>query len=156
VSFVAESRRNVAVSPEALFARLVDHASWRGWMPRSFVPVGSLLGELRVGDAPKVRIAGAPVGTPIRVSVVDRPREIAWCGGVKRLLWAEHRFLFEPDGHGGTNVRSVETWEGALASAARRVVQPMAERIGREQLEALARSVEGTAQPTRRSVFPST
>lgn len=142
MSFVAQSRRNVAASPEVLFERLVDHASWRGWMPDSFIPVGSLLGQLRVGDAPKVRIAGARVGTPIHVSVVERPREIAWCGGVKRLLWAEHRFLFEPDGKGGTNLHSLETWEGALASATRRFVQPLAERIGREQLEALARSVE--------------
>jgi len=142
MSFVAESRRNVAVSPEVLFDRLVDHASWRGWMPHSFTPVGSPLGRLRVGDAPRVRIAGARMGTPIHVSVVDRPREIAWCGGVKGLLWGEHRFLFESDGRGGTNVHSLETWEGALASVTQRIVQPLAERIGREQLEGLARSVE--------------
>jgi hypothetical protein len=141
MSFVAESRLHVAVSPEVLFDRLLDHASWRGWMPRSFIPLGSPLGHLRVGDAPKVRIDGALIGTPIRVSVIDRPREIAWCGGVKGLLWATHRFLFEPDGQGATNLCSIETWEGALASSTERIVKPVAERIGREQLEALARSV---------------
>lgn len=143
MSFVAESLRNVAVSPDVLFDRLADHASWRGWMPPSFVPVGSPLGRLRVGDSPRVRIDGARVGTPIHVSVMERGRELTWCGGVRRVLWGEHRFLFESDGKGGTNVRSVETWHGVLASAARRLVQPLAERIGREQLEALARSVEG-------------
>jgi len=141
MSFVAESRLTVAVSPEVLFDRLLDHASWRGWMPSAFTPIGSPLGRLRVGDSPRVRIAGAPVATPIRVTVVDRPRELSWCGGVKRVLWAEHRFLFEADGRGGTHLRSLETWHGALAAAARRIVQPIAERVGREQLEALARSV---------------
>lgn len=110
-------------------------------MPGSFTPVGSPLGRLRVGDSPRIRIAGARVATPIHVSVVDRPREITWCGGVRGVLWAEHRFLFEADGHGGTLVRSLETWEGALAVATRRFVQPIAERVGREQLEALARSI---------------
>ena len=142
MSFVAETLRNIASPPATLFDRLVDHASWRGWMPRSFTPVGTLLGHLRVGDKPKLRIGGAPVATPIHVSIVDRPSEITWCGGVRGVLWAEHRFLFEPDGRGGTNVRSVETWEGALASATRRIVQPMAERIAGEVLEALARSVQ--------------
>ena len=141
-SFVAESLRTVAVSPETAFGRLADHASWRGWMPRSFAPVGSPLGFLRVGDSVRVRIAGAPLAAPIHVSVVDRPRELTWCGGVKGVLWGEHRFLFVADGRGGTHVHSLETWTGALASATRGFVQPLAERIGREQLEALARSVE--------------
>ncbi|HVY45352.1 MAG TPA: SRPBCC family protein [Minicystis sp.] len=140
--FVAEARRSVAAPPEIAFDRLADHASWRAWMPRSFRPVGPPLGRLRVGDRPRVRIAGALVPTPIEVFVVERAREIGWRGGIRPLLYAEHRFLFDAADGGGTVVRSVETWSGALAPVARRLVQPVAERIGREQLDALARAVE--------------
>lgn len=136
--FVAEASCSIAVAPEIAFDRLAHHPSWKNWMPRSFVPVSRARGALRVGDRVRMRIAGAPVAAVIEVTVVDRPREITWRGGVGRLLHAEHRFLFESDGQGGTRVRSVETWRGALAAVLRPFVKPVAERVGAEQLSGLA------------------
>jgi uncharacterized protein YndB with AHSA1/START domain len=135
--FVAESERRIDAPPETAFDRLLDHASWSSWMPRSFRPVGASKGALREGDRVRMRVAGMPA--TIHVAVVRRPVEITWCGGVKGILWAEHRFLFEKDGD-GTRVRSVETWHGALAALLRRAIKPKAERIGAEQLASLAKA----------------
>jgi hypothetical protein len=140
MSFVAEAERSYDVPPEVAFDRLANHGSWKEWMPPSFRPVGRSKGPLGEGDAIMVRIAGMPVVARLVISVSKRPREIAWRGGVPGLLWAEHRFLFEPRGD-GTTVRSVETWHGALAPILRRAIQPKAERIGAEQLAGLERGV---------------
>jgi hypothetical protein len=143
VTFVAEASIHLSVPPDVAFDALADHASWPDWMPRSFRPVGPSQGTLRSGRRLLVYIAGAPVATPIVVSWVERAREIAWGGGVRGVLAAEHRFLFEPDGSGGTWIRSVEIWSGALAWVARPVVKPLAERVGAEQLAGIARAVRG-------------
>ena len=140
--FVAEASCTVAAPVEVAFDRLADHASWRDWMPRSFRPVGPSGGVLRAGDRLRMRVGGAPFATVLEVTVVARAREITWTGGVRALLWAEHRFLFEPDGEGSARVRSVETWHGPLAPLVRPVLQPMAERVARQQLGALARAAE--------------
>jgi hypothetical protein len=140
--FLAEASRTIGVTPEVAFDRLADHPSWKEWMPRSFVPLSPANRALRVGDRLRMRIARAPIPAVIEVTVVERAKEITWRGGVGGLLHAEHRFLFEPDGDGGTRVRSVETWRGALAPVLRPFVKPVAERIGAEQLEGLARGCE--------------
>jgi len=139
--FVAKGSRRVSVTPAVAFDRLADLGSWTAWMPSSFRPTGTPEGTLSVGRKIGVRIRGLPVKTTIAVSEARRPAEIAWRGGVPGLLFADHRFLFEPDGDAGTMVTSLETWSGALAPIARRFVQPMAERVGAQQLEALARAV---------------
>jgi hypothetical protein len=140
MSFVAATECTLPVPVEVAFDRLADHASWRTWMPRSFRPVGSSGGVLRVGDRLRVRIAGSPVSTPIVVRVMRRPHEIMWTGGVRGVLYAEHHFFFEEE-DGGVRVRSVENWTGALTLVARRVVLPMAQTLGGEQLTSLARAV---------------
>lgn len=145
VSFLAETSLDIPVSPEIAFDALADHAGWAAWMPRTFAPVGPTPGTLRAGDRFRVRIAHAPVASPLVVSVVDRPREIAWRGGPRGVLAAEHRFLFEPNGEGGTRVRSVERWDGVLAPLLRPIVQRLAERIGAQQLAGLARAARGRA-----------
>jgi hypothetical protein len=137
LGFVAEATLEVSAPPGQLFDRLADHASWGSWMPRSFRPIGRTLGELRPGDKPRVAIAGVPGTTTLKVTVVDRPREITWTGGVRGLLHAEHRFLFEPTPT-GTRLRSLETWSGALAPIVRAFVRPAAERAARAQLGSLA------------------
>jgi carbon monoxide dehydrogenase subunit G len=138
--FVAKGSRHVSVTPEVAFDRLADYASWADWMPQSFRPTGSPSGALVIGRKIRVRVGGLPGVTTIEVSEARRPAEIAWQGGLPGVLFADHRFLFEADGD-GTKVTSLETWSGALASLARLFIQPMAERIGGQQLEALARAV---------------
>ena len=135
--FLAEASVLVDVSPEIAFDKLADHPSWALWMPRTFRPVGESRGPLKVGDKLPMSIARIPVTMPIEVLVVDRAKEITWGGG-SALLRARHRFLFEAEGT-GTRVRSVETWEGLLDRAMRRVITPVAERIARDQLDALKR-----------------
>ncbi len=138
MSFVAEAWADIDVPPEMAFDVLLDHPGWKDWMPPSFAVASPPDGPLRVGARFRVRILGAPAASTLRLLVADRPREIAWSGGMRRVLHGEHRFLFESDGGGGTKVHSHEKWSGALAPLVRRLVKPMAERVGREQLAGLA------------------
>lgn len=111
-------------------------------MPRSFVPVvrPDTPSPLRRGDRVRVKVGGAPVASTLKVSIVERPREIAWRGGIRGLLWAEHRFVLEPDGAHRTRVKSIETWNGPLARVLRRIIEPAAVKIGGQQLAGLARA----------------
>jgi hypothetical protein len=141
--FVAAAERLVTASADLCFARLVDFPSWTRWMPASFRPAAGPTRALAVGDVMRIRIAGLPLPAQLRVLRCVAGRELAWRGGVPGVLMAEHVFYFEPAGAGATRVRSEETWSGALARVrllARRV-RAMAERVGREQLDALARSL---------------
>ena len=142
MSFVAEASLTIDAPPQRVFDRLADLASWPSWMPRSFAPVvrSGTPSPLRPGDRFKVKISGAPLASTLTVSKLERPNELAWRGGVRGLLWAEHRFVFEPVGDKKTRVRSIETWRGALAGVLRRLVEPAAVRIGAQQLEGLAKA----------------
>jgi len=142
MSFVAEAERTIDAPAQRVFDRLADVASWPSWMPRSFAPVvrAGTPSPLRPGDRVRVKISGAPLASTLKVSKLERPNELAWRGGVRGLLWAEHRFVFEPIGDKKTRVRSIETWRGALSGLLRRVVEPAALRIGAQQLEGLAKA----------------
>ena len=141
-SFIAEADRTIEAPPHRVFDKLIDVASWPSWMPRSFVPVlrSDTPSPLRLGDRIKVKVAGGPLPTTIRVSELARPNELVWRGGVRGLLWAEHRFVLEPVGDRRTRVRSIETWRGVLSGLLRAVVLPLALRVGHEQLAALDRA----------------
>lgn len=142
--FVAEAVCECDRPPEEVFDRLADARAWSEWMSGAFRPIWTPDEPLRQGDHPRVRIGVLPP-TTLEITVADRPRELTWTGGVRSLLLAEHRFLFEPRGDGGTRIRSLETWSGALASLTRPLVKPLAERMGLAQLERLARA----ARPAR-------
>lgn len=140
MSFLAEASIEVPVPPEEAFDALADHASWPSWMPATFAPVGPSPGTLRAGDRILVKIARSPFASPIHILRVDRPREIAWGGGAPGIS-AEHRFLFEPSGNGGTRILSVELWTGLLAPILKPIVKRVAERVGAEQLRGIAKAV---------------
>jgi hypothetical protein len=145
--FVARTERTIAAPPQRVFDRLADVASWPSWMPRSFVAVlrPGTPSPLRLGDRFRVKIAGAPFASTLRVSKLERPRELAWRGGIRGVLWAEHRFVLEPDGDRHTRLSSIETWHGALAVILRRVLEPASVRLGREQLEGLSQAAASAA-----------
>jgi hypothetical protein len=142
MSFVAQAELIIDAPSQRVFDRLADFAAWPSWMPPSFVPVVRSAGAspLRLGDRFRVKVGGAPFASTLRISVLERPREIGWRGGVRGVLWAEHRFVLEPDGDHRTRVQSIETWRGVLASVTRRIVKPLAEKIGGQQLAGLARA----------------
>ena len=142
MSFVAEAERAYAPPPDAVWDRLADASSWRAWMPRSFRPTSTPDAPLGRGDRVRVRILHGPPAT-LTVTVADRGRALTWTGGTRGVLFAEHRFVFERRADGGTFVRSIETWSGGLAPLVRRLVQPLAVRIVRAQLEGLARALGG-------------
>lgn len=144
MTFIAQAERTIDAPAQRVFDRLADLASWPAWMPRSFRPVvrPGTPSPLRLGDRFRVKVGGAPIASKLEVSRLDRPRELAWCGGIRRVLYAEHRFVLEPDGDHRTRVRSIETWNGALAGLLRRFVEPAAMRIGGQQLAALAKASE--------------
>jgi uncharacterized protein YndB with AHSA1/START domain len=140
MTFVAEAERRYDRAPEEVFDRLADARSWKEWMPRSFRPTRTPASPLRSGDHLRVRVAGGPPAT-LEVVVADRAREMTWTGGLRNVLFAEHRFLFERRDDGGTLLRSVEVWSGALASITRPIVKPLAELIARGQLDGLGRAL---------------
>jgi hypothetical protein len=144
MSFVAEAERTIDAPAARVFDRLADVASWPSWMPRSFALVvhgrRPYPSPLKLGDRVKVKVNGAPIASTLRVSRLERPHELAWRGGVRGLLWAEHRFVVEATGDRRTRVRSIETWHGALAGLLRRIVEPAALRVGGAQLEGLAKA----------------
>jgi len=133
MAFVVEVARSYPTPPAEVFLRLADGRGWRGRMPPSFRPIRVPDRSLVVNDRLWVRVAGSPVR--LRIVHVDAPRAIEWTGGVPNVLFAEHRFVLEPEGT-GTLVRSIERWSGAFA--ARFAIEPLATRIAREQLAALA------------------
>lgn len=147
MSFVAQTERTIAAPPQRVFDTLANVASWPAWMPRTFAPVAdpALPSPLRIGDRFRVKVGGAPFASTLKISKLERPREIAWRGGIRGVLWAEHRFVLEPDGDRGTRVRSIETWHGALAGVLRRLVEPAAVRIGGQQLDGLANAASTAA-----------
>jgi hypothetical protein len=140
MAYVARASRTLPVPALVAFNRLADHNSWPAWMPKSFRPVETV-GKLKEGSLFRVEILGLPMPIVCRVEVVRSPEELTWCGGTKGMLWAEHRFLFVPQGKSSVEVQSVETWSGPLASLLRRAIEPAAVRIGNEQLEGLAKAV---------------
>jgi uncharacterized protein YndB with AHSA1/START domain len=142
MSFVAQAELTIDAPPQRVFDRLADFAAWPSWMPKSFVPVvrAGAPSPLRRGDRIRVKVGGAPFASTLKLRTLERPREIAWTGGLRGVLWAEHRFVLEPDGDRRTRVRSIETWHGALAGVTKRLVKPLAEKIGMQQLTGLARA----------------
>lgn len=138
MSFIAEAERTIEAPAQRVFDRLADFASWPTWMPRSFVPlVRGAPSPLRLGDRVRVKVGGAPTASTLKITVLERPREIAWRGGIRGLLWADHRFVLEAISPTRTRVRSIETWNGALAGLLRRIVEPAAIKIGGQQLAGL-------------------
>ncbi len=140
--FVVQAELTIDAPPQRVFDRLADFAGWPSWMPRSFVPVvrAGAASPLRQGDRFRVKVGGAPFASTLKLRTLERPREITWTGGLRGVLWAEHRFVLEPDGDHRTRVRSIETWRGALAGVTERIVKPLAEKIGIQQLAGLARA----------------
>jgi uncharacterized protein YndB with AHSA1/START domain len=147
MSFIAEASIDLDVPPETAFDVLLDHPRWPEWMPRSFEVASPADSPLHVGKRFRIRIARAPFASPLEVTVVNRPSEITWCGGRRGILYAEHRFLFSADGKGGTRVHSRETWSGPLAPLVRPILQPGAERVGRQQLAGLAAASRARKSP---------
>lgn len=142
LSFVAEAERSVPHSAAACFARLADFSTWSRWMPPAFVPVDGPKQQMAPGDPLRVRIGGVPGVTPMRVIHVEPGRSVAWTGGVPGVLKAVHEFRFEAT-DSGTRMRSIETWSGAMAfGPVAWKVRKQAEKIGRLQLEGLARDLD--------------
>jgi hypothetical protein len=138
--YVVRASRKLNVSARVAFDRLADFDAWSEWMPASFRPVGKV-GRLSEGKFFRVKISGMPVASKCEVSVFKDAEEITWRGGVKSLLLAEHRFLFVRSGDDEVEVQSVEAWHGALARLLKFGIAPAADRIGNQQLDALAAAV---------------
>jgi hypothetical protein len=146
MSFVAEAWIEIDVPPEVAFDKLADYPTWKDWMPRSFAVASPADAPHAMGKRFAVRIAGLPFASSIVVTALDRPRAIAWAGGVRGVLRGDHEFRFSGDGKGGTKVHSYETWSGMLAPLLRPVLKSAAERVGREQLAGLAAACRAPAR----------
>ena len=141
MTFLAEAERLVDATPEAAFDRLADLSSWPRWMPETFRLVGPPPEAMKPGATFRVRIVHLPVPNTLTLTRFERGRELAWRGG-SALLHGHHHFFFEPLEGGKTRVRSSEEWGGLLAPVLRLVLKPVAEKLGGEQLDGLARSLK--------------
>ena len=137
MAYVARVPQRIQVPIQVAFDCLADHAAWPGWMPSAFRPVGKSFRRLEEGNTFRVRILGSLLPSTCHVTVVKDNAEITWTGGKKGILWAEHRFLFEARGDDGVEVESVESWHGPLAALLRRLIEPAARKVGKDQLQAL-------------------
>lgn len=135
--YVARASQRIEAPIRVVFDCLVDHRSWSTWMPSSFRPVGTRFERLEEGNVFRARILGSIAPTTCLVTVVKDANEVAWCGGKKNVIWAEHRFLVEPTGDNAVDVESRETWSGPVATLLRRLIQPLASKVGKDQLRAL-------------------
>jgi hypothetical protein len=147
MAYTVRASRVIEASAVDAFERLVDHDSWARWMPSVFRPIGKGLGRLAPGAKFRVRIRGL-LGATCHVTVVRSPSEITWCGGAKGVLWAEHRFVFEPRGEASVEAQSIETWHGFLARLLRFAIERDAKQVGEAQLEALASALRGSPGPS--------
>ena len=147
MSFVTSVSDVINASRSACFARLRDFSSWRRFMPRSFRALRGPGRDLEVGDRLLLLIDAKPSPLPFLTSVtvlrVAPDREITWGGGIPGFLRGEHAFFFEDAPDGATLVRSEETWSGAITGfePAAKGIRAASARIGREQIDALARAV---------------
>ncbi|MEO8877070.1 MAG: SRPBCC family protein [Polyangiaceae bacterium] len=149
MSFVAKVSRRIEVPAQVVFDCLADHDAWPSWAPKTFRPVGKSLGRLTEGKAFYAKILGLPFPAKCDVTVVKSPVEITWCGGKKGLLYAEHRFLFEPKGDAAVEVTSAETWSGLLSVVLRAVIDSGAKKVGADQLSGLAAGAKRRFEDTK-------
>lgn len=145
MSFMASASRRIQLDPEQAFERFVDFRNWAAFMPDSFRPLRGPDRPLKPGDRLKLSLDTGALKLPVVIGVfcLDPPHEIVWGGG-NALLFASHRFGFEPAEGGGVRICSDEEWTGLLANVgpvARRVKR-QAEIVGRAQLEGFARYIE--------------
>jgi hypothetical protein len=136
--FFAVAQLDLDVPPEVAFDTLADYPTWKDWMPRSFVVASPADTPHHLGKRFAIKVAGLPFASSIQVTAMERPRVLAWSGGMRGVLRGHHEFRFESNGKGGTTVHSREKWSGVLAPLLRPGLKPAAEKIGREQLAGLA------------------
>ena len=142
MSYVVSVERVIDAPRAAVFERLRDVRTWRDWCPAGFMPSSKHERALEVGDrvGVKIDVGLARMPTMIRVYRVETDRAIAWKGGSPAVMQGDHVFSFDDVAEGKTRVRSNETWTGVVASLLRPRVFKLAARLGREQLEGLAKS----------------
>ena len=131
---------------EEAFKKFTDCDQWSKWMPEAFSPVKTPKGSLPEGGSFTVKI---PMGAlkptiPVKVFRVRPNREVAWGGGAKGILDAEHCFFFEDAGEGRTRIRSEETFRGLLTlpKPIGKQMKKEIERIGEAQLSAFGAYVK--------------
>jgi hypothetical protein len=120
----------IAASRERVWSVLADVDAWHEWNP----VLKGLDGSLAVGAWHRLSldVGVATVPIPVRLTEFRPPHEIAWRGGARRLVAAEHGFRVERIADQRSRVVHYESFEGLLV----RLVGRRIERTLRPRYEA--------------------
>ncbi|MFC9437196.1 SRPBCC family protein [Nocardia sp. NPDC057030] len=142
-----DTRIDVAVPPERVWAVLIDFAAYPEWNP-FFVAVDGVAepgAELSLHT--KFSARRAPRIFSVTVYVVEAPRTLLWGGGfaIPRLADGRHGFDLSPDGD-GTDVRHHEQLSGLIIPFAGKQLTDLEQRY-RELNQALKERAENITPP---------
>ena len=104
------TERLIAAPPEAIWALLVDGASYPDWNP----VLVEAAGEHRVGETITYQLrepSGRQYELKAKVRKVEPNRELNQVGGVPLVLTFDHQYLLEP-ADGGTRIVQHEVYRG--------------------------------------------
>jgi hypothetical protein len=142
--FTIERSRLLPQAPEKVWAVIVDVAAWPAGKP-FIAKVKFAGGELKVGTRFRMdlRMKGLVAPTPVTVTKADRPREVAWTGGLRGLVMSTHGFILQ-EREGSTMLTSYERFRGPLVGLMLRLVTPAdLGRLHEDWLAALGRMAAG-------------
>ncbi len=115
-----ENSAEVRAPAEKVWEQLTNVNSWPEWKPfMKRAKIASGYKSISCGSKIKMGIMMAgPASVPLAVEVTefDKPKRLAWEGGVAGLLHAVHSFDIEDRG-GSCVVTSSEVFKGLLTSA---------------------------------------
>jgi uncharacterized protein YndB with AHSA1/START domain len=108
-----ESAAEIAASPDAVWAVLIDGASWSTWDSG----VDGVDGRIAAGETVTIRSKAAPGRAfPVKVTTFDAPRTLVFSGGLPLGLFKGVRtYRLTPSG-AGTRFEMREEYGGPLLS----------------------------------------
>lgn len=139
----AEGERQIAASPDTVWAVIADLPAWPTWNPD--VKSMTFEGPLQPGSVFRWKSGAASLVSTLES--VEAPREIGWTG-VSMGIHAVHVFHFEAS-EGGTRARSAESFRGFIPS----VLKRYSRKILRRGIESILSSLKTEAE--RRASAPS-
>ena len=107
-----EAHISIAASPSAVWAVVVDGASWPSWDSG----VDAVEGQIEPGQKITIRSKGAPGRSfPVRVSTYEEPRRLVFSGGMPLGLFRGVRtYTLDDTEPGHTLLRVREEYTGPL------------------------------------------
>jgi len=145
---IVEKAAEVRAPAAAIWEQMMAVKEWPSWQP--FITKARIASDYEnLSCGSRIRfslMAGGPASLPLTAAVTefDRPRRLAWTGGLHGWFYAEHSFDFEDQGGGVTRVVSRERFTGHLLPLVLLVVPPAdLEELHLKWVQAIKERMEG-------------